>query len=616
MTGLRTLPIRVEPAAGEALDSWLETLALRLRMPAGDLLGSVGLARRADRKAPGAPRANWMIQLEPGQAAVVASVTGVPAAQVMAMTLAAYDGRALIIDPRSREVNRYRLWGRNAGSRFCPHCLAETGGRWNLSWRLGWSFACLHHRCLLADACPRCNRIQRQQGVRGIRVRHPAHCGYAAPGAFAGGPQCGADLCEAVTVCFGNGHPVLTAQRVIEDTIAAGQASFGVYAGRPVASLSALADVRAIAAHALADESAGSIDAHLPPDLLSAYRQARAMAPIRPGAAPTLGAPGRMAPSQAVVAAAGTVAAIDVLGRPSISDARHTLRWLTLGARARGRNLNPLTITEWGRATSPVLPALIIGSIQPDMRPSQQLRHRVMADWPGLPDSPVSRLDTLVRSTPTLFWPFWALRLASPGVSTRTLRAVLSALLLMPGTRATVKETTSVLGGVTDEITTSRILQLLEAQPHWRDILTALTRVADHLTVHPAPIDYGRRRALDYDRLLPDGEWHQICRATGAPPGHGYRVFVARAYLFQRLSGLPWDTPPPAVTGFRLDVALFPARLFPELASCLDAAGQCSWPARESAASRLPGSLRPAWSMTLSCPARTLPSSAAATFTS
>ena len=359
MTGLRTLPIRVGPTAGEALDSWLETLAFRMRMPASQLLRSVGLIRPAEPKTPGVPRKGWMIQLLPGEAEAVASVTGVPVRQVMAMTLAAYDGRALIIDPRSRQVNRHRLWGRNAGSRHCPHCLAETGGRWNLSWRLGWSFACLRHRCLLADACPRCNRIQRQKGIRGLRVRHPAHCGYAAPGAAASGPRCGADLCEAVTVCFAGGHPVLAAQRLIEDTIAAGQASFGVYAGRPAASLSALADVRAIAARALARDSAHVIGGRLPADLLDAYRTARAMAPIRPGNqgnTAELAAPGRMGPAQATVAAAGIVAAIDVLGRPSIGDARQALRWLTRGARAQGRAVNASTAATWGRGTSSVLP--------------------------------------------------------------------------------------------------------------------------------------------------------------------------------------------------------------------------------------------------------------------
>jgi hypothetical protein len=56
MTLLRTLPIRVAPLPGEALDSWLDALALRMRMPTGDLLTSVGLTRLEHWRTPGAPR--------------------------------------------------------------------------------------------------------------------------------------------------------------------------------------------------------------------------------------------------------------------------------------------------------------------------------------------------------------------------------------------------------------------------------------------------------------------------------------------------------------------------------------------------------------------------------
>ena len=115
MTPLRTLPIRVAPLPGEALDSWIDTLAFRMHMPAGDLLRSVGLGRRNQRKALDEPHGDWMIQLQPDEAASIAVVTGTTASLVMTMTLAAYDGRALLIDPDSGQVNRRRLWGRNAG---------------------------------------------------------------------------------------------------------------------------------------------------------------------------------------------------------------------------------------------------------------------------------------------------------------------------------------------------------------------------------------------------------------------------------------------------------------------------------------------------------------------
>ena len=42
---VRTLPIRVAPILGEALDSWLEAIAHRTHTAFGDVLSAVGLAR-------------------------------------------------------------------------------------------------------------------------------------------------------------------------------------------------------------------------------------------------------------------------------------------------------------------------------------------------------------------------------------------------------------------------------------------------------------------------------------------------------------------------------------------------------------------------------------------
>ena len=93
--------------------------------------------------------------LSDDDAAAIAASCQLGIADVHALTLARYDGIALRLDRQSGHVVRNLLWGRAAGSRFCPECLAQTGGRWQLAWRLGWSFACLIHSRLLADACPR-----------------------------------------------------------------------------------------------------------------------------------------------------------------------------------------------------------------------------------------------------------------------------------------------------------------------------------------------------------------------------------------------------------------------------------------------------------------------------
>ncbi|GAB3107060.1 hypothetical protein GCM10027160_03240 [Streptomyces calidiresistens] len=87
-----------------------------------------------------------------------------------------YDGRAVLIDPGTRHVNRRLLRGRAGGSRHCPACLEQTGGRWKLSWRLGWSFACLEHGCLPADARPA------RSGQAGRPACHPEPPGTASCG--------------------------------------------------------------------------------------------------------------------------------------------------------------------------------------------------------------------------------------------------------------------------------------------------------------------------------------------------------------------------------------------------------------------------------------------------
>lgn len=172
MTPARTFPIRLAPLPGEALDSWLETLAARLAVPLSDLVRGFGRADGTRRL--GLP--DRTIALDPAEAAAITAATGLGEDRVRAMTLERYDQTAVILDPRTRMVNVRTLWGKSQGSRYCPDCLAGTGGRWQLRWRLSWSFACLAHRRLLADDCPRCGAPQRICGPAGYEPPCPGRC--------------------------------------------------------------------------------------------------------------------------------------------------------------------------------------------------------------------------------------------------------------------------------------------------------------------------------------------------------------------------------------------------------------------------------------------------------
>lgn len=172
----RTLPLRLAPLPGEALDSWLDALAHRLKVPLTDLHWSLGL--------PGGPSnvlrkddipANRVVLLRDHEAQAISAAAGVPVPLLHAMTMARYDRRAIMIDHASRRVSLRAMWGRGRGSRYCPGCLAETGGRWQLRWRLTWSFACTTHQRLLADTCPACDSIP---GFRASESHLPPSPGY------------------------------------------------------------------------------------------------------------------------------------------------------------------------------------------------------------------------------------------------------------------------------------------------------------------------------------------------------------------------------------------------------------------------------------------------------
>ncbi|MBV8346275.1 MAG: TniQ family protein [Mycolicibacterium sp.] len=175
----RRLPLRVEPLPGEAIDSWLEVTARRMELPLGAVARALDLST--------ATRPIWIGWLSLDQLGVIEAATGVSSSVVEAMTLSVYNGTALQLDPDSHRLDATFPFGALSWSRFCPECIRESDGRWQLEWRLGWSFACLLHNCLLADRCSNCGKCQRRQQVY-RRVPSPSLCG------------CGYSLCATRTV--------------------------------------------------------------------------------------------------------------------------------------------------------------------------------------------------------------------------------------------------------------------------------------------------------------------------------------------------------------------------------------------------------------------------------
>ena len=174
---MAAIPIRLPPLPGEALDSWLETYAHLLHVAVRDIVALAGADW--DRLASDGERQHklWLYQLDEPDLAALSTVTGVPAATLADMTLARYEGTGLAAVTGLPRTPRW--WRQPIGSRYCPRCLAANGGRWMLTWRIPWTFACTGCRVLLAGTCPDCGRRHRR--TRTGQPRRPGRCDLTGP---------------------------------------------------------------------------------------------------------------------------------------------------------------------------------------------------------------------------------------------------------------------------------------------------------------------------------------------------------------------------------------------------------------------------------------------------
>lgn len=577
----RTLPLRLAPLPGEALDSWLDALAHRLKVPVIDLCWSLGL--------PGGPHnvlrkddipANRVVLLRDHEAQAISAAAGVPVPLLHAMTMARYDQRAIMIDHASRRISLRAMWGRGRGSRYCPGCLAETGGRWQLRWRLTWSFACTTHQRLLADTCPGCDSVPGFRASESFLPPSPGYC--EAPVPLPGESRrpgsrhrcCGVGLARTPTLQIPAGHPVLAAQRVLDELIDGDTASFGLYEAAPQATITVLADLRAIAGrvitHALHREIPGDMAAdHVTAELHQLARQQQASqhaAQHRVGAAPPMTA----------ASALGLSHAVQVMTSQDAGTAAGRLRWLTPAAGPGRLPTYASGLDDWGRSTSDVLRRAQLAALGPNLRPGDQLRYRSAAPAPAVRLDATGALARARRDAiPSVFWPAWTARLLPRQERYPSLRGpAFAASLLLAGTRLTHAEAAGLLGGVITHWTVTTTLQRLHATPQWSNICAALTALAGYLDAQPVVIDYERRRHLDYVGLLPDAEWEDIrLRTERADHLQLSRRLApyARHVLFTRLSGLPFTRAPFPRPGddhkFKNRLAAFITALTPELAA-------------------------------------------------
>ena len=487
--GERRLPITVPPLAGEALDSWIEAYARRLQTCSRGLLNHLGL--------PGCQPRHMVVLLTDTERDTLAAATGTDAATLDAMTLRRFDRVAVTINPRRRIVEQPPTWRRHTGSRYCPACLAADGGRWQLTWRLPWTFACLRHHRLLADACPACRRRTHpdRPGHRGEPSR-PGTCTAPAARHNRGPhtPACAHPLTDVATATLPPGGVVEQAARHIHqlihtavgvrtDSTIAGTADSAIEARRGLDDLFLLAHRALAALHQDAAPVSDSIR-HVVGEC-----------------GPTIPPPFRpLGPLQAhTVAVGATLAVIAHTGDGTgdeTSDA--LLRWIVDQHHQLAAPEPNMLLRRW-RHCGPALAARVLALFADTLRPQDRLAYATATPRPRFPQpghtAPVRRAAAL----PALLWPAWSIRLipATHGGDNAldSSRAALAALTLIPGTRVSYRHAADLLGGYTGPAAVGDMLQTVAAD-QLDTTIAAITQLADTLDEGGTPIDYARRRAL------------------------------------------------------------------------------------------------------------------------
>jgi hypothetical protein len=485
---------------------------------AGDLLTTAGLLGGPDRGAREADCPDHTVCLHGHEAEGLAAATGVPVPRLHAMTLRVFDGHAVALDTGRRRVRRGMIWGRGAGSRYCPRCLAGRGGRWVLRWRLSWAFACTRCRILLADRCPGCGQVPRPRGRAPFAARPPGTCG-AATGR---GAYCQFDLTTAPAATLPAGHPLLAAQARVEDLLDRVEAGRTAGEGAP---RTAFGDLHVLASWLLRRAEGGDVAALGGADLAQAWHAA--------GEAGLLGAhAGTFPPVDAALTGTALTCA-DALLTGEVDTALATLQTLC-GREPAAHGLTPVSPGRLWEHTSPRLRQLVWRARDPDLtHVDTRLRYRTCTPTPRAPAADVA---DRARHVPQLLWPGWTVRLLPPGFATDTFRAALAAALLLPGNPGRRTGDAAELLQPGRRLGVSRVLRRLATEGH-EGVLRALCALADHLDTHGAPIDYARRCALVAPDLLPAQTWHDMCRHAGAHPGGPRRLRDVRRHLYQRITG-------------------------------------------------------------------------------
>lgn len=519
MRGVRRLPFVLPPLPDEPFDSWFQVMGDRLDATAGELEAALGL--RADVQAP-LPIRMWATALTEKQLDSLEHATGIARDVLRATTRTVFAGS--VVQRTDHGTLAPASLSNVASARYCPDCLADSGGRWRLSWEFPFGFACLRHRRLLADTCPACGQPPNRRLLR-KHVPHPGRCANPRVPSSVDPAGESPQHCEHVLGAGGVAavvaHPdVLAAQRLILRIVSQGEGRGGIWASGPQPAHRALTDWRTLARFVL--------EARARPHGIFDERFTRL------GFPPRTTATGRRFTWKACRAA-------DVAAGYTI--AGHALHDPDLLTRILQRHVKQATPYA---GMSPQLQARIAETRGSRRRITFALRTSSTSG------DPVRRAGRM----PAMMWPEWTDLLSPHRLDRGNASSALAAAVIVVGSQLTHTEAVALLDPTAPARQVTLVMRELGRHPTEFDSVAAIVRLAEHLDATPTTIDYARRRALDYTHLLPAEHWESLAIAANVHTGHPRRGILARAHLHRLLSGnstrrlptadrLTPDSPPP-----------------------------------------------------------------------
>lgn len=535
------IPLWVPPVEGEALDSWIEAYARRLAVTGGEFTRFLGLSGTDPR---------FMVRrLTNAERDALTRRTGLTPEALAAMTLDRFDGVIVAIDPDDRSMGRPPAW-RHYGSRsrFCPACLADNHGRWPLSWRLPWSFACARHELLLCDYCPACGNPPPVSAPGRGRPSSPGVCLHATETGRA--IRCGYPLTESPALVLRPDGAILAAQLAVSRDILD-------------ASAAAEARTRGQELYVLARRALRGIR-----ELPSAPSVVNAILDDCGGTLPALAV--RDEANDAHNTAVGTAVAVIATDRdhPACDE---VFTWLLSTDRPRIPRSNYATskISEWLPA-GPRVVNRMLSAADSELTFIARLRYGTATPAPAWPDRSDEDVRHRASKLPAMIWPSWAFRLlpVETDAPVAGFRRACASLMLLPGTNWDYLPAASLMGNTSPK-SNRRALDAAVTLSGAETLVTVLPELAKALDSHAVPIDYARRRRLfSPDSVAFDhNAYQELCQR------HGWRSHapIRIQRLHWQLARLLLGADPGAASRTPAGHLSFHYRLHPDLHDLLHA---------------------------------------------